>query len=220
MKKMLVSILDYVTRSIVRNRSCLVATLMAIFAAPVLAQPAISVNQLKEFRAMYRRAPIPVKYVLVRSDGSECCEDGAATPAYLLDITSKKAIKPAPLKEAFNLLKQDFVLAIDDESLISTAQGDYVVMTVTRIPENKTQYKPCMTGMGDERAYLIAVKGRTAKVINRDFGGCGKSYEVIREGTDLGYRVKEQDAATSTRYLLRGGALVEEKMVSREMSRQ
>ena len=113
---------------------------------------------------------------------------------------------PQPLHAPLRALKDNIHLLA---KLKITQTADEIVLSARQ--------RIVLNGGG---SYLIAVKGRTAKVINRDFGGCGKSYEVIREGTDLGYRVKEQDAATSTRYLLRGGALVEEKMVSREMSRQ
>lgn len=166
-------------------------------------------TRLDGYRAEYKDAAVPVKYLFVHADGSPCCNAGDNTKAYLVDIMA-----PAPAQLAHSagidkLFKEGFEVEIDDESVLRGPQGDFLVLTMSRPAAYNPRYVPCAGGMGESRSYLVAVAGSKATVIDRDFGGCGREYHVIEGRGDIGYEVTGRgNHAKPVRYRLRGAKLV------------
>ena len=83
---------------------------------------------------------------------------------------------------------------------------------MSRPAENNPYYVRCAPNMGEDRAYLLAISDGKVKVVSKKFGGCSRTYEVIREQEFIGYRVKEGgENPEILRYMIRGNSLVWER---------
>jgi hypothetical protein len=186
----------------------LLFTMCACLSAGIHAQT-LNENRLEAYRAEYKDAATPVKYLFVHADGSPCCGAGDNTKAYLANITASAPAKLAHSPEIDKLFNENFEVEIDNESVLSGSQGDFFVLTMSRPAEYNPKYVPCAGGMGESRAYLISVSGSKATVIDRNFGGCGRDYKVINAGGEVGYEVSDNsNHAKAVRYLLHGNNIV------------
>jgi hypothetical protein len=186
----------------------LILTICACLSSGIYAQT-LDETRLEAYRDEYKDAATPVKYLFVHSDGSPCCSVGTNVKAYLLNIAASAPAKLAHSTEIDRLFKENFEVEIDNESVLSGALGDFLVLTMSRPAENNHKYVPCAGGMGESRAYLISVVGNKATVIDRDFGNCGREYKVIRTGNEAGYEVTDVGThARAVRYMLRGKDIV------------
>jgi len=180
------------------------------------AAPAQTVDEqrLSAYRADYKDAATPVKYVFVHADGSPCCADGDRAKAYLLDITSAVPAKLIYSAEIDRLFKEKFEIEVDNESIVNGPQGDYVVLTMNRPAEYDRKFVPCAGGMGESRAYLISIVAGKATVIDREFGGCGRQYKKLDSGDGTGYEVQGGNGqAKPVRYLVHGNTIARDKAV-------
>jgi hypothetical protein len=164
-------------------------TLGFALCATAFAAPTVDEARLNAYRAEFKDSVVPVKYVFVNEDGSPCCSTGRKGRVYLLNIGASAPAELAYSPEIDKLFRDKFEIEIDSESLISTLNADYVVLTMSRPAEYNKKYVPCAGGMGESRAYLVSVSGNKAAIINRQFGGCGKAYQVMHEGKTLGYEI-------------------------------
>ncbi|MDR9839385.1 hypothetical protein [Herbaspirillum huttiense] len=191
--------------------------LIIFLGASSFASPTVDGKRLDAYRLEFKDAVTPVKYVFVHADGSPCCTTSNKEKPYILDITSSAPAKLASSAEIERLFKENFEVEIDNESLISTPNADYVVITMSRPAEYNKKYVPCAGGMGEERAYLLSITAGEVTVINRKFGGCGKHYRALRDSTVNGYEVSSSDPATKpVRFVLRGSTLVQQDGTSKE----
>ncbi|WP_288393046.1 hypothetical protein [uncultured Herbaspirillum sp.] len=173
--------------------------------------PRISEKQLSQFREESKEADPPWKYVLVHADGSEANTGSSHRPVYLLNINADPARNVISSPEIDELVKGEFDVEIQRESLLSSGKTDYLVLSMSRPAEYNPRYFRCAAGHGEDRAYLFAIADGKAKVVSRFFGGCATSYEVIQDGAERGYRVIEAgEIPRSVRYMLRGEAIVRE----------
>jgi hypothetical protein len=187
---------------------CLVFAFCVSLGSAAVAQT-INKSRLEAYRAEYKDAATPVKYVLVHADGSPCCGNEANTRAYLLDITAPAPAKLKHSAEIDRLLKEKFEVEIDNESVLKQPQGDFLVVTMLRPAEYNKKYVPCAGGMGESRAYLVSIDADNATVLNREFGDCGREYKIINDGTDVGYEVSDVGThANPIRYLVHGNKVV------------
>lgn len=194
-----------ITSSAIRR---LVFTICAFSCSSLYAQT-LDESRLAAFRAEYKDAATPVKYVFVHADGSPCCSPGANTNAYLVNITTQAPAKLAHSTAIDRLFKEHFEVEIDNESVIPGPKGDFLVLTMSRPAENNPKYVPCAGGMGESRAYLVSVVANKITVVSRDFGDCGRQYKVLRTGPDVGYEVTDSGPhAKSVRYVIRGNNIV------------
>jgi len=180
------------------------------------AAPAQTVDEqrLAAYRADYKDAATPVKYVFVHADGSPCCSDGDRAKAYLLDITSAAPAKLISSAEIDRLFKEKFEIEVDNESIVKGPQGDYVVLTMNRPAEYDRKFVPCAGGMGESRAYLISIVAGKATVIDRSFGGCGRQYKKLDSGDGIGYEVQGGNGqAKPVHYIVRGNTIARDKTV-------
>lgn len=185
----------------------LIFTLCACLSAVAPAQT-VDEQRLAAFRADYKDAATPVRYVFVHADGSPCCSDGDRAKAYLLDITSAAPAKLIYSAEIDRLFKEKFEVEVDNESIVKGPQGDYVVLTMTRPAEYNKKYVPCAGGMGESRAYLISIVAGKATVVDRQFGGCDRQYKVLDSGQGVGYEVWGGGQTKPVRYVVRGTTIV------------
>ena len=187
---------------------CVVLVLCAFSCGSLHAQT-LDESRLASYRAAYRDAATPVKYVFVHADGSPCCSIGGGTNAYLVDITTQAPAKLAHSPEIDRLFKENFEVEIDNESVVPGPEGDFLVLTMSRPADYNPKHVPCARGMGESRAYLVSVVASRITVISRDFGDCGREYKVLRTGPDAGYEVTGGGPhATSVRYVIRGNNIV------------
>ncbi len=186
----------------------LVFTICALSCSSLYAQT-LDESRLAAYRAEYKDAATPVKYVFVHADGSPCCSTGASTDAYLVDITTHGPAKLAHSTEIDRLFKENFEVEIDNESVIPGPKGDFLVLTMSRPAENNSKYVPCAGGMGESRAYLVSVVANKIIVVSRDFGGCAREYKVLGAGPDVGYEVTGSGPhAKPVRYVIKGNNMV------------
>jgi hypothetical protein len=149
----------------------------------------------------------PAGYDIVHADGSPCCTAGTATRAYLRSTATAARPVRAPVIE--RLFEDNFEVEIDGDSILTTPHGDFLVLTMSRPAAYSLTYVPCAAGMGESRAYLVAVTAKGVKVISRSFGGCGRAYRVVRDGAEAGYVVADAGTqAHAVRYRLRDDGTV------------
>ena len=154
----------------------------------------------------------PEKYVLVHPDGSWAVNMKLNDPIYLLNIRTESADNLSYSREIDSLFKGDFSVLVDRETLLSNGKTDYVILTMSRPAENNPYYVRCAPNMGEDRAYLLAISDGKVKVVSKKFGGCSRTYEVIREQEFIGYRVKEGgENPEILRYMIRGNSIVWER---------
>lgn len=211
MKNMLGNIREFVMRTISLRNKIFILLLLLPWSPFAGELPKISEKILSQYREQSKEGNPPWKYVLVHADGSEANTGSSVRPVYLLNISADPASNLISSPEIDKLVKGDFSLELQSDTLLSQGQTDYIVLAMSRPAQNNPRYVPCMIGAGEDRAYLLAISSGTLKVVNRFFGGCATSYEVIREGADLGYRVAEEGQTRRTvRYMLRGDSIVRE----------
>jgi len=170
----------------------------------------------EEIVARYRARPQPEsqpeKYVLVHPDGSWAVNVKLNDPTYLLNIRTESADNLIYSREIDSLFKGDFSVLVDRETLLSNGKTDYVILTMSRPAENNPYYLRCAPNMGEDRAYLLAISDGKVKVVSKKFGGCSRSYEVIREQDFVGYRVTTGGRDHEVlRYMIRGNSIVWER---------
>ncbi|WP_229296881.1 hypothetical protein [Herbaspirillum sp. CAH-3] len=211
MKNMLGNIRESVMRTISQGNKFLVLLLVLPWSSFAGELPKISEKILSQYREQSKKGNPPGKYVLVHADGSEAKTGSSARPVYLLNISADPVSKLISSPEIDKLIKGEFSLELQSDILLSQGQTDYIVLAMSRPAQNNPRYVPCMIGAGEDRAYLLAISAGMLKVVNRFFGGCATSYELIQEGADLGYRVIEEGQTRRTvRYMLRGDNVVRE----------
>ena len=185
------------------------AFIVCAFSYSSLYAQTLDESRLAAYRAEYKDAATPVKYIFVHADGSPCCSTGANTKAYLVNITKQGPAKLAHSTEIDRLFKENFEVEIDNESVIPGPKGDFLVLTMSRPAENNPKYVPCAGGMGESRAYLVSVVANKITVVSRDFGGCGREYKVLGTDQDVGYElIGSAPHAKSVRYVIRGNSIV------------
>lgn len=172
--------------------------------------PKISKERLSKYRAGYGGRNPPVKYLLIHADGSEADTVSSTRSLYLLNISADPVSNVIYSHEIDELVEAEFSLEIQPGTLLSQGKTDYLILSMSRPAEYNRRYVRCAAGHGEDRAYLFAISDGKAKVVNKFFGGCATSYEVIREGADLGYRLIEGGTSRTVRYMLRGDSVVRE----------
>ena len=140
----------------------------------------------------------PARYEIVHADGAQ---------AYLRNTAAPAPPVRAPVLD--RLFADNFEVEVDNDAVLATPHGDFVVLTMSRPAAYSRTYVPCAAGMGESRAYLVAVGAGAVKVISRSFGGCGRAYRIIRDGADTGYVVADAGTqANEVRYRIRDGKVV------------
>lgn len=196
-------------RTMLQVSKLFIFALSIFLGASSFAAPTVDGKRLDAYRLEYKDAVIPVKYVFAHADGSPCCSTSTKGKPYILNITAPPPAELAYSAEIERLFKENFEVEIDNESLISTPNADYVVITMSRPAEYNKKYVPCAGGMGEERAYLLSITTSEVTVINRKFGGCGKHYQALRDSNVTGYEVSSSDPSIkAVRFVLRGNSLV------------
>ena len=166
---------------------------------------------LENYRGSFKNSTPPTKYIFVDANGKA---DPSHLPGkiYILDITAREPASFIYSSEIDHLFKDHFSVMVDRESLISTPTADYLVLEMTRPHEYNPQSVHCAAGMGEDRAYLIAITDNGVKVLNRNFFNCAGSYRIIRDNEQPGYEIRDYkkgaDQVQSVLYLLQNGKLV------------
>lgn len=195
--------------SVTKFLSLLLATTLLV--GDVHATPVASAQMLESLRANFKTAVNPVKYIFVDAEGKNKTSDHPGK-IYLLDISAKEPTYFIYSSELDRLFKDHFEVMVDDESLISTPKSNYIVLTMSRPHEYNPKSVHCAAGMGEDRAYLIAITGSDIKVLNRNFFNCAGSYRMIHDGGQVGYEIRDyrkgSDQAQSVLYILQDGQLV------------
>lgn len=180
--------------------------------------PHANVAIIKNYIDAYKKSPYRVKYVFVDANGNECCSKQSSNKsyvAYALDITSKPPVKLIFSSEINKLFKENFTINIDQESIIETTHGDFLIISMSRPHEYNPKSIRCAAGMGEDRTYLASIKNGNLTILNRKFLGCAASYKVIRNDSDIGYEVTQfsdnPDNAPKTRYIIKNGKLIKQK---------
>ena len=189
---------------------------MTLLTGFVHAEPVADGNMLKNYRESFNTSTYPIKYVFVDTDGKNrntgCCSSDAPKKIYMLDISAKESSSFIYSSEVNRLIRQNFEITIDDTSLISTPQADYLVLTMSRPPEYSPKPVGCAAGMGEDRAYLISVTNSRIKVLNREFFNCAGSYRMVHDDGQTGYEILEyhkgSDRPQSVLYVLQDRKLI------------
>lgn len=200
--------------SVTRQLGLFFATVLLIGSAH--ATPAANGGMLENYRQAFKNSAYPIKYIFVDANGENrdgsCCSSDAPKKIYIVNILEKESSKFVYSPEINRLIKQSFEITIDDKSLISTPKTDYLVLMMSRPPEYNPKSLNCAVGMGEDRAYLIAITSSDIKVLNRNFFNCAGSYRMIHDGGQLGYEIRDyrkgSDQAQSVLYILQDGQLV------------
>ncbi len=189
---------------------CLLLT-MTLFVGVVHAASVASVQMLENYRENFKNSTPPTKYIFVDADGGDQPSDGPGK-IYILDITAREPASFIYSSEIDRLFKDHFSVMVDNESLISTPTADYLVLVMTRPHEYNPKSGHCAAGMGEDRAYLIAITDSGVKVLNRNFFNCAGSYRMVHVNEQPGYEIRDYkkgiDQAQSVRYLLQDGKLM------------
>ena len=175
--------------------------------------PKVRGDYLERYRDIAKYTKPMMKYVLIRGDSREAYANETIPTIYLLDIRTKSPDKVFYSPEIDQLIKEDFVLIIDHDSLLVHGKTDYIVISMYRPPSIDPDYTRCWDRSEVEIAYLFAITEGKAKIIDKTFGGCGTYYEVIKAGKTVGYRVTREDfdgTSTTDHYLLRRSGLVKQ----------
>ncbi|WP_231738775.1 hypothetical protein [Herbaspirillum rubrisubalbicans] len=211
---------EFAMRAISLRNKCFILLLLLPLFSFASELPRLSEKRLSQYREQSKDGNPPWKYVLIHADGSAANAGSSAQPVYLLDIRADPGSNVISSAEIDKLVKGEFSLDLQSDTLLSQGQTDYIVLTMSRPAQYNPRYVPCMIGAGEERAYLLAISPGKLKVVNRFFGGCATSYEVIRDGTDLGYRViAEGQTPHTVRYMLRGNSVIREPDYRKKISK-
>lgn len=188
----------------------LLTSVSLLICTSALADPVINQSRLDAYREEYKDAVTPVKYILTHEDGSPCCSDSSEKKVYVLNIRQNAPGKLAYSSEINKLFKEHFEVEVDSESLISTPNADYIVLTMSRPAEYSDKQVRCAAGMGESRAFLVSIAGSKVDIINRDLSGCNHKYRVLRtSAAATGYEVSSiNGAGKPVLFLLHGTSLV------------
>lgn len=200
-------------------KQCCLFLVMTILTGFVHAAPVADGNMLKNYRESFNTSAHPIKYIFVDAEGKNrnigCCSSDAPQKIYMLDISAKESSNFIYSSEVNRLIKQNFEITIDDSSVISTPEADYLVLTMSRPHEYNPKSVGCAAGMGEDRAYLISVTNSRIKVLNREFFNCAGSYRMVHSNGQTGYEILEyrkgSDQPQSVLYVLQ-----DEKLIRKE----
>jgi len=195
-----------ITSQTIKN---LIVTVNILICTSALADPVINQSRLDRYREEYKDAVTPIKYILTHEDESPCCSDTSGKKVYILNIRQNAPGKLAYSSEINKLFKEHFEVEIDSESLISTPNADYIVLTMSRPAEYSDRKVRCAAGMGESRAFLVSVSGNKVDIINRDLSDCNHKYRVLRTPTATGYKVSSiNGAGKPVSFLLHGTSFI------------
>ena len=190
---------------ILRTNRIFWLVLSLAFSVEAFASQAVAESILQFYRNEYKDAAVPIKYVFTLANGEPCCRAKSKEKIYLLNIGVSAPVRLSYSPEIDALFKAKFEVEVDSESLISTPQADYIVLTMLRPAEFNKKYVRCAVGMGEERAYLVSIVNSKITVVNRHFGGCGRQYRSLREGELEGYEVLSSNGEEHiSRYIVHG----------------
>ncbi|QJQ02763.1 hypothetical protein [Herbaspirillum rubrisubalbicans] len=201
------------TRSLISRTTVMLIGLMLPLLSLAGELPKVREDYLARYRSMAKYERPMMKYVLIRADSREAYISETVPTIYLLDIKTKSQNKVFYSPEIDQLIKEELVLEIHHQSLLSHGKTDYVVMSMYRPAAIDPDYTRCWDRSEVQNAYLFSITDGKVKIISKSFGGCGTYYEVIKEGKTVGYRVTTEDydgTSTTERYALRGGSLVKQ----------
>jgi hypothetical protein len=180
-----------------------------VVCASAFAEQAVSETRLANYRAEYKDAVTPIKYIFTHEDDASCCSDAVKKKVYLLNIRQKAPGKLVYSPEIDKLFKEHFEVEVDAESLINTPTADYVVLTMSRPSEYSKKHVGCAAGMGEDRAYLVSIADNKLAVIDRNFSGCNRQYRVLRGPSATGYEVSGLNGKQKPIiYSVRGNSIV------------
>ncbi|AMP03018.1 hypothetical protein CPter91_0623 [Collimonas pratensis] len=171
---------------------------------------------LEKYRQAFKNSAYPIKYIFVDANGENrdgsCCSSDVPKKIYMVNILAKESSEFIYSPEVNRLIKQDFEITIDDKSIISMPKADYLILRMSRPPEYNPKSAGCAAGMGEDRAYLIAIKNNGISVLNRNFFNCSGSYRMVHVNGQPGYEIRDykkgSDQAQSVLYILQDGQLV------------
>jgi hypothetical protein len=201
--------------SSVIKRLCFFFAIALLF-GNVHATPAANGDMLENYRQTFKNSAYPIKYIFVDANGENrnraCCSSDVPKKIYMVNISAKESSNFLYSPEINRLIKQDFEITIENKSVISTPRTDYLVLTMSRPHEYNPKSVHCAAGMGEDRAYLIAITESDVKVLNRNFFNCAGSYRMIHDNGQPGYEIRDYqkgtDQAQSVLYLLQDGKLI------------
>jgi hypothetical protein len=165
----------------------------------------------------YSNSPRRIKYIFVDEEGKECCskqESRKSYKAHILDITAKAPVELIFSSEIDRLFKENFTIYIDQDSIIETPHGDFLVISMSRPHEYNPKSIRCAAGMGEDRTYVILIHNKKISFINRNFLGCADKFEVINNDSEIGYEVRSiynPPHKQPIKYLLENGKLIKQK---------
>jgi len=165
----------------------------------------------------YSNSPRQIKYIFVDAEGKECCskqESRKSYKAYILDITAKAPVELIFSSEIDKLFKEHFTLNIDQDSIIETPHGDFLVIRMFRPHEYNPKSIRCAAGMGEDRTYVIFIHNKKISFINRNFLDCADKFEIINNNREIGYEVTSiynPPHKQPIKYLLKNGKLIKQK---------
>jgi hypothetical protein len=183
--------------------------------------PFATEETLKYHIGNYGNSPRGIKYVFVDEEGKECCskqESRKSYKAYILDITAKAPVELIFSSEIDQLFKEHFTLEIDQDSIIETPHGDFLVVRMFRPHEYNPKSIRCAAGMGEDRTYVILIHNKKISFINRNFLGCADKFEMINNNSEIGYEVTSiynPPHRQPIKYLLENGKLIKQKVNSK-----
>lgn len=185
------------------------------------AAPFASETILHEHHERYKISTYPIKYIFVDEEGKECCskqESRKSYKAYILNLTAKAPVELIFSSKIDQLFKEHFTLDIDQDSIIETPHGDFLVVRMFRPHEYNPKSIRCAAGMGEDRTYVMLIQNKKVFFINKNLLGCADKFEMINNNGEIGYEVTSiynPPHRQPIKYLLENGKLIKQKINSK-----
>lgn len=131
----------------------------------------------------------------------------------MLDISKPGPVTLIYSPEIDHLFKDEFLVEIDQESIIETPTADFFMLGMTRPHEYNQKSIGC--GRAEERTYLAMISNGNLTILNRKFLDCAGTYKAIRNDSEIGYEVtpfsSDNNNSDKIKYILKNGKLIKQK---------